>query len=120
MLVYQYKSDTICKANRYGTTKNKNEQISVGHFCEKHATGAKKMEMSQFVFVGLCFFVAIEKNEAISVGGHKKNADLRNCSRLSKHCTKPASEDEMCPNRVSFSYCMCPRWASFSNFKLGG
>ena len=46
------------------------------------------------------FFVATYGNEVISVGG---------CSRLSKHCTKPASEDEM-----------CPRWASFSNFKLGG
>ena len=27
----------------------------------------------------------------------QKNTDLRNCSRLSKHCTKPASEDEMRP-----------------------
>ena len=30
------------------------------------------------------------------MGGHRKNIDLRNCSRLSKHCTKPAFEDEMC------------------------
>ena len=36
------------------------------------------------------------------------NTDLRNCSHISKHCTKPASEDEM-----------CPRSASFSTFKLG-
>ena len=36
-------------------------------------------------------------NEAVSVGGHKKNKDLRNCSRLSKHCTKPAFENEMLP-----------------------
>ena len=34
---------------------------------------------------------------SIIPGGHKKNTDLRrNCSRLSKHCTKPAFEDEMC------------------------
>ena len=37
-------------------------------------------------------------NEVISLvaGGHKKNTDLRKkCARLSEHCTKPASEDEM-------------------------
>ena len=35
-----------------------------------------------------------------SVGGHKSNTDLHSCSRLSKHCTKPAFEDEMCPKRT--------------------
>ena len=76
-------------ANRYGTPKNKNEQkISVGHFCGKHAMKAKKV-------AGLCFFVATWP---------QKNTDLRTCSHLSKHCTKPASEDQM-----------CPRWAPFSN-----
>ena len=40
-----------------GLKKNKNEQISVGHFCGKHAAmGAKKTEFFRFVFVGLCFF----------------------------------------------------------------
>ena len=34
-------------------------------------------------------------NEVISVGGHKKNTDLRNCSRLSRHYTKPAFEEEI-------------------------
>ena len=29
-------------------------------------------------------------NEVISVGGHRKNTDLRNCSLLSKQCTKSA------------------------------
>ena len=61
----------------------------------------------QVFFVGLFFFC-----------GH-----LRNCSRLSKHCTKSASED-MCPkggpNNSNSEDEMCPRWASFSNFKLGG
>ena len=65
--------------------------------------------MFQNVVVGLCFFVATYENEVIFVGDHKKNADLWNCSGLSKHCTKPVSDDEM-----------CPRWASFSNFNLGG
>ena len=92
-----------------GVQKNKNEQISVSHFCEKHAImGAKKTEMFKLFFVGRCvFFVATYGNEVISVGGHKKNTDLRNCSRLSRQCTRrPASEDDV-----------CPRWASFSNFK---
>ena len=63
--------------------------------------GAKKTEMFRFCFGGFVFLI---KNEVISVGGRwpPKNTDLRNCSRLSKHCTKPASEDQM-----------CPRWASF-------
>ena len=67
-----------------GLQKNKNEQISVGHFCGKHAMGAKKRKCSIF-FVGLCFFVVTCRNEVISVGGHKKHTDLRNCSRLSKY-----------------------------------
>ena len=29
-----------------------------------------------------------------------KNTDLRNCARLSKHCTRPVFEDEMCPRRT--------------------
>ena len=38
--------------------KNMYEQISVGHFCGKHAMGAKKTEIVPFFFffVGLCFF----------------------------------------------------------------
>ena len=36
-----------------GLQKNKNEQISVGHVCGKHAMGAKKTEMFQF----FCRFV---------------------------------------------------------------
>ena len=36
--------------------QKKNEQITVGHFCGKHAMGAKKKRMSQTFFVGLCFF----------------------------------------------------------------
>ena len=59
--------------------------------------GAEKTEMVQKFFVGLCFFVATSGN----VGGHKKSTDLRNCSRFSKHCTKPAFEDEMCPRRTT-------------------
>ena len=39
-------------ANRYGTPKNKNEQVSVGHFCEKHATvwEQKKRKKKSFFF----------------------------------------------------------------------
>ena len=60
----------------------------------------------------------------------QKHTDLRNCSRLSKHCTKPASEDQMCPRWASFQIdvpkvdlifkFMCPRWVPFPNFKLAG
>ena len=39
-----------------GLKKKKNEQISVGHFCGKHAMGAKKTGMLQKKIVGLCFF----------------------------------------------------------------
>ena len=55
-----------------GLQQNKNEQISVGHFCGKHAMGAKKWKCSNY-FLWVCvFFVAIYENEVISVGGHKK------------------------------------------------
>ena len=85
--------------------KNENEQISVGRCCGKHATGAKKQRKCYNFCLWICvFFVATYGNEVISVGGHKINTDLWDCSRLSKHCTKPDSEDDM-----------CPRWASFSN-----
>ena len=43
----------------------------------------KKLERSVF------FCVATYGN------GHKENTDLRNCSRFSKHCTKPSFEDEI-------------------------
>ena len=69
-----------------------------------------------------------------------QNTDLRNCSRLSKHCTKPALEDEMrdvpkedqiepaslwsglADGIVSCDDCypMMGFPAPFSNFKLGG
>ena len=62
--------------------------------------GAKKTETVQKIFVGVFFFVATYGNEVISVSDHRKNTDLRNCSRLSKHYTKPSSEDEMCPRRT--------------------
>ena len=45
-------------ANRYGTLKKQNEQISVGYFCGKHAMyGNKKNGNIPFLFVGLCFFL---------------------------------------------------------------
>ena len=44
----------------------------------------------------LVVFAATYGNEVISVGDHEKNTDVRNCPRLSKHCTKPTLEDEMC------------------------
>ena len=60
--------------------------------------GAKKNDPESFCrFV---FFLVTYGDEIISVGGHKKNTDLRSCSRLSKHCTKPVFEDELCPRRA--------------------
>ena len=43
-------------ANRYGTPKNENEQISVGHFCGKHAMKAKK---NGILFLFLFFLVCV-------------------------------------------------------------
>ena len=58
---------------------------------KKRKCSRKKMEVFCAFFCGHTTY----GNEAISVGGHKKNTDLRTCSRLSKHCTKPAFEGEM-------------------------
>ena len=49
-----------------GLQKNKNEQISVGYFCGKHAMGVRKKDIIHF------FSVAAYANDVISVGGHKK------------------------------------------------
>ena len=68
--------------------------------------GAKK-RFHMFHFSSRSLFLLWPPTEMI--GDHKKHTDLRNCSRLSKYCTKLASENEI-----------CSRWASFSNFKLGG
>ena len=38
--------------------------------------------------------MAISGNEVISVGGHRKNTDLRNYSRISNQCTRPAFDDK--------------------------
>ena len=59
---------------------------------KKIGNGPEKFSRSVFFSVATYSF--------ISVGGHKKNTDLRNCSRLLKHRTKPAFEDEMCPRRT--------------------
>ena len=59
--------------------------------------GAKNTEKRRKQLKVCVFFVPTYGNDIISVGGHRKNTDQRNCSRLSKHCTKPAFEDEMCP-----------------------
>ena len=47
----------------------------------------KNGNVSIFFFRSVFFFVATYGNEVIFVGGNNKNTDLRNCSRLSKHCT---------------------------------
>ena len=81
-----------------GPQKYKNEQISVGRMGsmlrEQIKTGMVQKN------VDLCFISTTYGNEVISVGRHKKNTNLRNCSRLSKHCTKPTFEKEMCPRRI--------------------
>ena len=52
------------KANRYGTPKKqkKTKKNSVGHFCGKHAMGAKKSEMFHFFcsFVLFCLWPPTE------------------------------------------------------------
>ena len=63
--------------------KYKNGQMSVGHFCGKRAIGANKTEKAQKVFV-VCVFLCLWSVR-----------DIRHCSRFSKHCTKPAFEDEI-------------------------
>ena len=82
-----------------GPQKYKNEQSSVGHFCGKRAMGAKKNGNGPEHFCRSVFFLwpQVYGNEVISAGGHRKNTNLRNCSRLSKHYTKAAFQDEMCP-----------------------
>ena len=74
----------------------------------------KKTGMVQKNFIGLFFFFffATYGNEVISVGGHKENTDLRNCSRLSKHCTKPAFENEMCPKEDQITATLCTAMAA--------
>ena len=62
--------------------------------------GTKKKEVVDNFLLVFILFLATFGNEVISVGGHRKNTDLRNCSRLSKHCTKPAFEDKMCPRKT--------------------
>ena len=54
-----------------GLQKIKNEQISVCHFCRKHAMGARKTEMFKKKMEVCFFFVATYGNEVISVGGPK-------------------------------------------------
>ena len=49
-------------ANRYGTPKNENEKKSVGHFCGKHAMGGKKRKIF-IIFVVCVFLVATYGNE---------------------------------------------------------
>ena len=78
-----------------GPRKYKNERISVGYFCGKRDMGAKKTERVQKNFVRLCFFLSPPTER-----GQKTPTHLRKCSRLSKHCTEPAFEDEVCPKRT--------------------
>ena len=109
-------------ANRYGTKKKKNEQLSVGHFCGKHAMGAKKTETFHFFVCRSVLFCGHQRKWGHFCRWPENNTDLRNCSRFSKRYTKPASEDQTCPRQtldIIFKL-MCPRWASFSNFKLAG
>ena len=75
---------------RYETPKKLKFENFRRSFLWEARYGSKNPGNVPFFFVGLCLF------GLISVGGHKKNTDLWNCSSLSKHCTKPASEDEMC------------------------
>ena len=68
----------------------------MGHSCGKRAIygGKKSGNVPEKKCRSVFFFVTTYGNGAISVGARKKK-QLRNCSRLSKHCTKPAFEDEM-------------------------
>ena len=57
--------------------------------------GAKTPEIGPEIFcMSVFIFVTIYGNEVIFVGGLKRHTELRKCSRLSKHSTKPAFEGE--------------------------
>ena len=83
------------------------ERISVGHFCGKHAMGAKKAEMFQKKIIGLCFFVATY-GTVHAFRSTVQNLPLRTrCAQGGRNTSN--SEDEM-----------CPRWASFFKFQTRG
>ena len=93
-----------------GLQKNKNEPISVvSHFFGKHAMGAKIKEMLPFFFVGLVcvFFVAKQTYGTV----HAFRSTVQNLP-LRTRCAQGG------PNNSNSEDEMCPRWASFSNFKL--
>ena len=46
---------SLVRPNTVGLQKNKNEQISVGHFCGKHAMGSKNPRKYSIFLVGQCF-----------------------------------------------------------------
>ena len=85
------------KANHYGTTKI----YKWINFCRSFLWEAALWERKkkQKWTEKNCSSVFFLWPPVISVGGQRKNTDSRNCSRHSKHCTKPAFEDEMCPRR---------------------
>ena len=113
-------------ANCYGTpkNKNKNEQISVVSFCGKHtAIGAKKRKCSIFFVCLVCILHRPTEAEPFTQTYGTVYTDLRNRSRLSKHCTKPQidvpkvghSQIDLPKINLIFKL-MCPRCASlFSN-----
>ena len=51
------------KPTATGLQKNKNEQIFIGHFCGKHAVGAKKKRKCFTFFCRSVFFLATYGNE---------------------------------------------------------
>ena len=68
--------------------------------CEVRYRGSKKIRKWFRNILWVCvFFVATYGSEVISVDSDIKKTDLRNCLRLSKHCTKPTFENRIRPKK---------------------
>ena len=108
-------------ANRYGTPKNKNEQIFVGHFVgsnlwEQKSREQKKRKCFSFVcfFVGLCFSLWPQKTLTYGTV-HVFRSTVQNLS-LKTRCAqgRPHFQIDVLTVGLIFKL-MCPRWASYSN-----
>ena len=89
-------------ANRYGTPKNKNEHISVGHFCGEHAMGAKNRKCSFFFEVCVFSWPPTEKTHFCR--WPQKKTDLTPVFMLTKPCTKILMLPKILPTRFCFNF----------------
>ena len=96
-----------------GPQKIKNEEIVVfsrwSFLWEARYGSKKKTEMVYKIAVGLFVVVVVVAaygNEVMSVGGHRKNTDLRNCSSLLKQYTKPRTKCAQGEDQISATTAM--------------